>query len=116
VLVSSHVLAEVAQTVDRVLIINHGHLVAESSLDDLTARVGGAVRVRSPQLPRLAEALRRQGIATSDVNGHDLLALGTTPEHVGDIAFAAGFALHELTTEGSSLEEVFLELTSEVRS
>ena len=116
VLVSSHVLAEVAQTVDQVLIINHGHLVAESSLDELTARVGGAVRVRSPQLPRLVEALRREGVATSDVNGHDLLALGTTPERVGDIAFAAGVALHELTTGGSSLEEVFLELTSEVRS
>ena len=116
VLISSHVLAEVAETVDRVLIINHGRLVAESSLEQLTARVGGAVRVRSPQLPRLAEALRREGVATSDVNGHDLLALGTTPERVGDIAFAAGVALHELTTEGSSLEEVFLELTSEVRS
>jgi ABC-2 type transport system ATP-binding protein len=115
VLVSSHVLAEVAQTVDRVLIINHGYLVAESSLDDLTARVGGAVRVRSPQLPRLAEELRRQGIATSAANEHALLVVGTTPERVGDIAFAAGVALHELTSEGSSLEEVFLELTSEVQ-
>ncbi|HTR72738.1 MAG TPA: ABC transporter ATP-binding protein [Solirubrobacteraceae bacterium] len=116
VLVSSHVLAEVAQTVDRVLIINHGRLVAESSLEELTARVGGAVRVRSPHLPRLAEALRREGVATSDANGQALLAVGTTPERVGDIAFAAGVALHELTTGGSSLEEVFLELTSEVRS
>ena len=116
VLVSSHALAEVAQTVDRVLIINHGHLVAESSLDDLTVRVGGAVRVRSPQLPRLAEELRRQGFATTDIDGHALLAVGTTPERVGDIAFAAGIALHELTSGGSSLEEVFLELTSEVQS
>ena len=98
------------------LIINHGHLVAESSLDDLTARVGGAVRVRSPQLPRLAEELRRQGFATTDIDGHALLAVGTTPERVGDIAFAAGIALHELTSGGSSLEEVFLELTSEVQS
>jgi ABC-2 type transport system ATP-binding protein len=116
VLVSSHVLAEVAQTVDRVLIINHGRLVAESSLDELTARVGGAVRVRSPQLPRLAEELRRQGFATTDIDGRGLLAVGTTPERVGDIAFTAGIALHELTSEGSSLEEVFLELTSEVQS
>jgi ABC-2 type transport system ATP-binding protein len=112
VLVSSHVLAEVAQTVDQVLIINHGRLVTESSLDDLTARVGGAVRVRSPQLTQLAEALHRDGIESSVSNDHALLALGTTNEHVGDIALAAGIAIHELVTEGSSLEEVFLDLTS----
>jgi ABC-2 type transport system ATP-binding protein len=112
VLVSSHVLAEVAQTVDQVLIINHGRLVTESSLDDLTARVGGAVRVRSPQLTQLAEALHRDGIESSVNNDHALIALGTTSEHVGDIALAAGIAIHELVTEGSSLEEVFLDLTS----
>ncbi len=112
VLVSSHVLAEIAQTVDQVLIINHGRLVAESTLDDLTARIGGLVRVRSPQLAQLAEALQRQGIVTSPNNDHALLAQGTTRERVGDIALAEGIAIYELVTEGSSLEEVFLELTS----
>jgi len=112
VLVSSHVLAEVAQTVDQVLIINHGRLVTESSLDDLTARVGGSVRVRSPQIAQLAEALTREGISSTLNNDHALLALGTTSERVGDICFAAGVAIHELVTEGSSLEEVFLDLTS----
>jgi ABC-2 type transport system ATP-binding protein len=113
VLVSSHVLAEVAQTVDQVLIVNHGRLVVESSLEQLTARVGGSVRVRSPQLPQLAEALRREQIETSLTNDHALLVRGTTSERVGDIAFAAGVPVHELVAEGSSLEEVFLELTSE---
>lgn len=61
VLVSSHVLAEVAQTVDQVLIINHGRLVTESTLDDLTARVGGVVRVRSPQLEKLAGPCSERG-------------------------------------------------------
>jgi ABC-2 type transport system ATP-binding protein len=112
VLVSSHVLAEVAQTVDQVLIINHGRLVTESSLDDLTAHVGGAVRVRSPQLTQLAEALHHDGIESSVNNDHALIVLGTTSEQVGDIALAAGIAIHELVTEGSSLEEVFLDLTS----
>jgi ABC-2 type transport system ATP-binding protein len=113
VLVSSHVLAEVAQTVDQVLIVNHGRLVVESSLEHLTARVGGAVRVRSPQLSRLAEALRRKQIETTLSNDHALLVRGTTSERVGDVAFAAGVPVHELVAEGSSLEEVFLELTSE---
>jgi ABC-2 type transport system ATP-binding protein len=116
VLISSHVLAEVAQTVDQVLIINHGRLVIESSLDQLTARVGGSVRVRSPQLPQLAEALRTAQIETTTNNDHALLAHGTTIERVGDIAFAAGVPVHELVAEGSSLEEVFLELTSETKS
>jgi ABC-2 type transport system ATP-binding protein len=112
VLVSSHVLAEVAQTVDQVLIINHGRLVIESSLDDLTARVGGSVRVRSPQLTQLAEALKREGIESTTTNDRALLVHGTTNEHVGDVALAAGIAIHELVSEGSSLEEVFLDLTS----
>jgi ABC-2 type transport system ATP-binding protein len=113
VLVSSHVLAEVAQTVDQVLIINHGRLVTESTLDDLTARVGGVVRVRSPQLEQLAGALQREGIITTMSNDHALLAQGTTRERVGDVSFAAGVAIYELVTEGSTLEEIFLDLTSE---
>ena len=113
VLISSHVLAEVAQTVDQILIINRGKLVIETSLDQLTARVGGSVRVRSPHLTQLAEALARQEIQTTSSNDHALLVHGTTSEQVGDIAFAAGIPIHELVTEGSSLEEVFLELTSE---
>ena len=112
VLISSHVLAEVAQTVDQVLIINRGKLVTETSLDRLTARVGGAVRVRSPRLPQLAEALHREQIETSDDNGQ-LLAHGTSTDRVGDVAFAAGIPVHELVADGSSLEEVFLALTSE---
>src|SRR5476651_574635 len=116
VLISSHVLAEVAQTVDQILIINHGRLVIETSLDQLTARVGGSVRVRSPQLTQLAEALHGEQIETTVNNDHALLAHGTTNEQVGDIAFAAGIPIHELVTEGSSLEEVFLELTAEAKS
>jgi ABC-2 type transport system ATP-binding protein len=113
VLVSSHVLAEVAQTVDQVLIVNHGRLVVETSLDHLTARVGGSVRVRSPQLSKLAEALRADQIETTLTNDHALVVHGTTSERVGDVAFAAGVPVHELVAEGSSLEDVFLELTSE---
>ena len=114
VLISSHVLAEIAQTVDRVLIINHGRLITESTLEELTARVGGVVRVQSTKPDQLALALHREGIATSRPNDHTLLAQGTTRERVGDIALAEGIAIHELLTEGSSLEEVFLDLTSEV--
>jgi ABC-2 type transport system ATP-binding protein len=111
VLISSHVLAEVAQTVDQVLIINRGRLVVESSLEQLTAQVGGAVRVRTPGVEQLRQALEREQLQTTASNEHVLLVHGTTSEHVGDVALAAGVPVHELVTEGSSLEQIFLELT-----
>jgi ABC-2 type transport system ATP-binding protein len=115
VLVSSHVLAEVAQTVDQVLIISRGRLVIESSLEHLTARVGGSVRVRSAKPAELEEALRQHDLTATATNDHALLVHSTTSERVGEIAFAAGIPVHELLTEGSSLEEIFLELTAEAR-
>jgi ABC-2 type transport system ATP-binding protein len=99
VLVSSHALAEVAQTVDQVLIINHGRLVVESSLQALTARVGGAVRVRTPRPDRLHEALQREHLEAT-LDDHTLHVHGADSEQVGEIAFAAGIPLHELVTEG----------------
>ena len=112
VLVSSHVLAEVAQTVDRVLIINRGRLIVESTLGELTARVGGSVRVRSPQAGALREALAREGIDATETEGV-LFVRGTTSERVGEVAAAGGVVLHELVNEASSLEEVFLQLTAD---
>jgi ABC-2 type transport system ATP-binding protein len=113
VLISSHVLAEVAQTVDQVLIINRGKLVTESSLEQLTARVGGSVRVRTPKRTTLEEALRQEQIETTTLNEQGLLVHGVSTERLGDLAFAAGVPIHELIAEVSSLEDVFLELTSE---
>ncbi len=113
VLISSHVLAEVAQTVDQVLIINRGRLVAESPLAQLTSRVGGSVRIRTPEPDRLRTALEREQIEASPANEQALLAHGASSEQVGRIAFAAGVPLYELVAENSSLEDVFLQLTAE---
>jgi ABC-2 type transport system ATP-binding protein len=112
VLVSSHVLAEVAQTVDNVLIINRGRLVVESTLAELTARVGGSVRARSPQSGALREALGREGIEATETDGV-LFVRGSTSDRVGEVAAANAIVLHELVNEASSLEEVFLELTAD---
>ena len=111
--VSSHVLAEVAQTVDQVLIINRGRLVVESPLAELTARVGGAVRVRTPKREQLEQALRAAQIEPTETADGALLVPGATSERVGEIAFAAGVPVHELAPEGTSLEEIFLQLTAE---
>jgi ABC-2 type transport system ATP-binding protein len=113
VLISSHVLAEVAQTVDDVLIINHGRLVTESSLEELTGRAAGSIHVRTPDPAKLEDALTKAGIQVSGGHDHTLLAYGTTLEQVGDIAFGAGVPIYELGSETSSLEEIFLTLTAE---
>ena len=109
VLVSSHVLAEVAQTVDQVLIISRGRLVIESSLAELTARAGGAVRVRSARPRPARRSAPRQRSAGHDGTDRALLVNGGSSEQVGEIAFGAGVPVHELLTDGGSLEEIFLE-------
>jgi ABC-2 type transport system ATP-binding protein len=113
VFVSSHVLAEVAQTVDRVVIINNGRLVTESRLEELTARVAGAVHVRTPQRNELEGVLHAAGLQTTQLDHDELLVAGASSAKVGELASVTGIVLHELVQETTSLEEVFLDLTSE---
>jgi ABC-2 type transport system ATP-binding protein len=113
VLVSSHVLAEVAQTVDQVIIINKGRLVTFSPLADLTARLSGTVRVRAPGAHRLQRTLEAEGIRSTLLDGDELRVEAVPSARVGELAFQAGLPLHELVPESSSLEDVFLELTAE---
>jgi ABC-2 type transport system ATP-binding protein len=119
ILVSSHVLAEVSQTVDEVVVIHRGRLRASSTLAELTRRhEGGAVRVRSPQAGRLAELLGTAGASVERFDQDGMRALGVGPERVGELAAANGITLHELTLDepDASLEEVFLQLTSDDRA
>ena len=111
VLISSHVLAEVAQLADEVVIIHHGRLIAQEPLAALTARAGGGTVVRSPDAARLAAELRRGGLEASEEGGG--LVVAGPAERVGEIAAASGIVLHELRPQGATLEEVFLELTAE---
>ena len=111
VLVSSHVLSEVAQTVDDVVIIHRGRFVAHSSMAEMAARVAGAVRVRSPQAAKLREALGAAGLRAAELGPDGLSVADATSEQVGEIAAAGGIVLHELVREVGTLEEAFLELT-----
>jgi ABC-2 type transport system ATP-binding protein len=112
VLVSSHVLAEVAQTVDQVVIIAAGRLVTQSTLAALTARTDQLVRVRTPQAESLRSLLAAQGIHADPDGADQLLAVGTTTETVGKAAAAAGIVIYEMGVERSNLEDVFLQLTT----
>jgi len=111
VLVSSHLLAEVAQTVDQVVIIDQGRLVAQSTMAALTAGADRTVRVRTPQPETLRDLLVARG-ATVTLDGPDrLVVAGATTEQVGQAAAAGGVVLHEMRFQRSNLEDVFLELT-----
>ena len=111
VLISSHILAEVEQTVDSVVIISEGRLVREGSLEDLLGKAGVAVRVRTPETGRLTEALERAGLQSKPGDDGAVLVPGSAPEAVGHLAFVNQIELHELARESSDLEAVFLELT-----
>jgi ABC-2 type transport system ATP-binding protein len=115
VFISSHVLAEVAQLADEVVIIHRGRLIAQEPLEVLRARSTGGSVVRSPDAERLRERLVAAGLdAAGGTDGR--LRVAAPPERVGEVAAAAGVVLHELRPEEASLEEVFLELTAEERS
>jgi len=110
VLLSSHVLAEIAQTVDEVVIIHRGRLVRQATMAEVEAMAAGEARVRTPEPARLAEALACSGVLSHAI-GDGTLGVAAPPERVGEVASANGIVLHELTTARATLEEVFLSLT-----
>jgi ABC-2 type transport system ATP-binding protein len=112
VLVSSHVLSEVEQTVDEVVIINKGKLVAHGSIEELKRGKDGRVRVASPQAKALEERLAKAGFEVRK-DGDALLVAGATSAQVGEIAAKGSLVLHELSPLATQLEDVFLDLTSE---
>ena len=110
VLISSHVLAEIAQTVDQVVIIHRGRLIQHSTMAEVDAMAAGATRVRSPDEVRLASVLAQAGFDVRSL-GDGMLGVDAAQERVGELAAAHGIVLHELTAERATLEDVFLSLT-----
>ena len=108
VVVSSHLLSEVAQTVDRVVIIASGSLKFAGSLEELG---GGAVSVRALESDRLAAALVGRGYQASPVGQSMLEVRGATADEVGRLAADERIALSELSSGNASLEAAFLRLT-----
>jgi ABC-2 type transport system ATP-binding protein len=113
ILVSSHVLSEVAQTVDEVVVIHRGRSIEQAPIGELLASRGGGVRVAGPDVSRLGELLRGDGAEVTD--GHDgaIVVADRSGEQVGALIAANGVHISELTAAGQTLEEVFFELTSD---
>jgi ABC-2 type transport system ATP-binding protein len=115
VLVSSHVLAEVEQTVDDVLIISKGKLVAQGPISELAVGASAVVRCRTPQAQRLQELLVARGASVNRLEAA-LAIRGPGAAEVGQVALDNGVVLHELLTEQPSLEDLFLQIAGTRRA
>ena len=115
VLVSSHLLAEVAEVADRVVVIERGALIVDDTVERLVEAGGEAVIVRTPDAAALVASLEAAG-ATVAARDDGSLEIRQIPiERVGELASASGAVLHELRRETATLETAFLALTSEER-
>jgi len=113
VLVSSHLLAEMANTADRLLVIGRGRLIASTSVAEFVGSTAvERVRVRSPEMDTLRGLLADAGVEVRlEPDGAALTVRGAAPEVVGELAARNGITLHELSVQRASLEDAYLELT-----
>jgi ABC-2 type transport system ATP-binding protein len=113
VLVSSHLLAEMAQTIDDAVIVSFGRLKAQGTLAEITAGLHGRVmRARSPEADRLCEVLDAAVLAYRRLGVDEVAIDGVTPEELGPLLATNRIVLYELVSEGGDLESVFLSLTT----
>ncbi len=113
VLLSSHLLHEVEQIADEMILIGRGRIVAQGDKATLLSRQDVSTLVTSEDNARLAEALQRSGHAPEPAG--DGLRVGCTPAQVGRAALEAGVVLTDLRSGAAGLEDLFLELTEDTQ-
>ena len=112
VLVSSHLLSEVAQTVDEVVVLARGRLAAQTTLSDLVARTA-VVRARTPDAPRLLKVLAAAGLQVRLAGSSTVEARSATADAVGVAAAEAGVTILELSRHDGDLESLFFDLVNQ---
>ena len=114
VFISSHLMSEMAQTADQLLVIGRGRILSTGRVDDVIASATtDRVRVASPQATRLAELMAARNLAARPVAPSVLETTDATAAAIGELAAQGGIVLHELTTIHASLEEAYMTLTSD---
>ena len=114
VFVSSHLMSEMENTADRLIVIGRGQLLADCTMEEFIAHSSGqTVRVATPQPDLLAKAVAQAGGSTVTGDNGTLVVSGLAASQVGNIAFENGVRLHELTVVRASLEAAFMELTAD---
>lgn len=113
VFVSSHLLSEMSQMADNVVVIGKGKLIADTSIGELISGSGhSGVLVRSPKLSQLERVLSSGREVTVTKAGDGLKVTGLTTDQIGKLAFESAIPVYELSAQAASLEEAFLELTA----
>ncbi|MFE4359469.1 ATP-binding cassette domain-containing protein [Kitasatospora xanthocidica] len=114
VFVSSHMMAEMEHTADRLVVIGRGRLIADESLAEFSARNAvSSVAVRGPELASLAGVLRAEGAEVRLTEPGFGTVTGMPAERIGELALRHGVVLHELAARTSSLESAFMSLTAD---
>jgi ABC-2 type transport system ATP-binding protein len=114
VFVSSHLMSEMENTADHLLVIGRGRMIADCTVQEFIARNSVlAVRVRTPDATRCAEAIVAEGGTVAPDGDDVLLVTGLAMQRIGDVAFDNGIRLHELAPLQASLEQAFMELTKD---
>jgi ABC-2 type transport system ATP-binding protein len=112
VFVSSHLISEMSQTADRLVVIGRGRLIAETSVADFIARSGcAAVKLVTPDVAAFTATLTATGAKVGAGEAGSLTIEGLTAPRIGDLAARDGLRVHELTPIAASLEDAFMELT-----
>jgi ABC-2 type transport system ATP-binding protein len=112
VFLSSHLMSEMAQTAEHLLVIGRGRIIADASVEEIIAgNTSSSVRVRAPRQAELATLLARQGARVEATNDGAITVTGLDSTAIGGLAASNHIALSELIPEGATLEEAFLELT-----
>ncbi|WP_309618002.1 ATP-binding cassette domain-containing protein [Salinibacterium sp.] len=114
VFLSSHLMSEMAQTADHIIVLGRGRVIADAPVADILALSSGtAVRVRTPEATRLSELLVDQGTVVRKGDDGLLDVTGLTAPQIGEVAARSGVILHELTPVAGSLEDAYLALTQD---
>ena len=113
VFVSSHLMSEMAVSADQIIVIGRGKFITQGSVDDLTASAKGSVFVRASDNSKLTAAIEAHQGVVQAINDNGLSVEGLTSDQIGQAAFDAGVTIFELTPRRASLEEVFMDLTSD---
>src|SRR5258705_7043397 len=115
VFLSSHLMSEMAQTADHLVIVGRGKLIADTTVDDVVsqASVGATVHVRSPQASALRDALAGDGVRIQSRERDTLEVHGLSAERIGELAAQQQLILHELTPHRASLEDAYMRLTGD---
>ncbi len=114
IFLSSHLMSEMAQTATDLVVIGRGHLIADTTVEQFIAsNTEATVRVRAPEADKLSGILQAAGARIHPEPDGGLLVTNLDAPQIGDLALANGVALHELSPQMASLEEVFMELTSD---